>query len=179
MKKSVKMAGIALLAFLVLCACVWRLRPHSFADLISADESTISSLACTATILGISHEGTPFIDNYALQALPDDSQDFIAVIHILNQSAYRQSFQNLLPRAVTSVRSNGISRKADLFLTWGNTEAETRFLTVLDDGKVVVRSGKNDRLFVYHAADRSMPDQLVNYVREHGSKNGSTVNATG
>ena len=44
------------------------------------------------------------------------------------------------------------------------------FLTVLDDGKVVVSLGKSNGLFAYHATDSSMLEQLVNYMQENGSK---------
>lgn len=162
---------IALLALIVLCAFVWRLRPHSFADIISVDESTIISLACTANINGLNNDGTTFIDNYELQALTNDGKDFIAIIDILNQTEYQQSFQNLLPWAITSVSSSGSSMNANIFLAWGNTEKDTCFLTVHGDGKVVVSFGESSELFVYHAIDSSMLGQLVNYVQENGTKN--------
>ena len=171
MRKHMKKILIALLALIVLCACVWRLRPHSLADIISVDESAIISLTCTANISGVSEDGTPFIDNYELQALTDGSKDFIAIIDILNQSAYQQSFQNLLPWAITSVRSSGSSLNVYIFLTWGNTEKETCLLTVHDDEKVVISLGESNGLFVYYATDSSMLEQLVNYVQENGTKN--------
>ena len=85
MRKHIKKILIALLALIVLCACVWRLRPHSLADIISVDESAIISLACTANISGVSEDGTPFIDNYELQALTGDSKDFMAVVDQLSK----------------------------------------------------------------------------------------------
>lgn len=170
MRKHIKRIVIALLALIVLCACVWRLRPHSFVDIISTDESAIISLACTANISGLNNDGTTFIDTYELQALTDNNKDFSAIIDILNQSEYQQSFQNLLPWAITSVSSNGSSRTAHIFLAWGSTEKETCFLTVHDDGKVVVSLEENNGLFVYHATDSSILDQLVNYVQENGIK---------
>ena len=170
MGKHIKKIVIILLAAIVLFACVWRLLPHSFADIISVDESTIISLACTATINGLDEDGTAFIDTYELQALTNGSKDFTAIIDILNQSEYQQSFQNLLPWAITSASSSNISMNANIFLTWGNTEKETCFLTVLDDGKVVVSLGKSNGLFAYHVTDSSMLEQLVNYMQENGSK---------
>ena len=94
----------------------------------------------------------------------------MAVVDLLNQSGYQQSFQNLLPWAITSVSSNGSSMNANIFLAWGSTEKETCFLTVYDDGKVVVSFGKNDGLLVYHATDSSMLEQLVDYMQENGTK---------
>ena len=171
MRKHIKKIVIILLAAIVLCACLWRLLPHSFADIISVDESAISSLACTANISGLNNDSEPFIDNYELQALTDGSKDFTAIIDLLNRSEYQKSFQNLLPWAITSVRSSGSSMNANIFLTWGSTEKETCFLTVLGDGKVVVSLGKSNGFFVYHATDHSMLEQLVNYIQENGTKN--------
>ena len=171
MRKYIKKIIFALLFLIVLCAGVWRLRPHSFADIISVDESAIISLACTANISGLNHDSTTFIDNYELQALTDDNKDFIAIFDILNQSKYQQNFQNLLPWAITSVSSSGSSMKANIFLAWGNAEKETCFLTVTSDGKVVVSLGESNGLLVYHATDRSMLNQLVNYVQKKWNKN--------
>ena len=171
MRKHIKKLTIILLAATVLCACVWRLLPHPFADIISVDESAILSLACTANISGLNNDSEPFIDHYELQALTNGSKNFTDIIDLLNQSEYQQSFRNLLPWAITSVHSSGSSINANIFLTWGNAEKETCLLTVLDDGKVVVSPGKSNGLFVYHATDRSMLEQLVNYVQENGTKN--------
>ena len=171
MRKHIKKIVMILLAAVVLCACVWRLLPHSFADIISVDESTITSLACAATISGLDKDGTPFIDTYELQALTDGSKDFIAIIDILNQSGYQQNFQNLFPWAITSVGSNGNSKNANIFLAWGDTEKETCYLTIHGDGKVVVSLGENNGFLVYHATDSSMLNQLVNYVQKNGTKN--------
>ena len=171
MKKHIKKIVIILLAVIALFVCVWRLLPHSFEDIISIDENTIVSLACTANISGLDEDGTAFIDNYALQSLADDSKDFAAIIDILNQSEYQQSFQNLLPWAITSVSSSGSSMQANIFFTWGNTEEETCLLAFQDDGKVVVSLGKNNGLLVYHATDSSMLKQLVGYMQENGTKN--------
>ena len=171
MRKRIKKIVIILLAAIVLCACAWRLLPHSFSDILSVDESAVISLACTATISGLDEAGTACIDTYALQALPDGSKDFTAIIEILNQSEYRQSFQNVLPWAITSVSSGGSSMQATIFLTWGNTEKEACLLAFPGDGKVVVSLRKSNTLLVYHATDRSMVERLVAYVQENGAKN--------
>lgn len=171
MRKHIKKIAIILLAIIILCACVWRLLPYSFADIISVDESAIISLACTANLSGLDKDGTAFIDDYELQALTDGNKDFIAIIDILNQSEYQQSFQNLLPGTITSAGSSGRSMNANIFLTWGNTEKETCFLTVHGNGKVVVSFGKNNELLVYHATENFMLEQLVNYVQENEIKN--------
>ena len=171
MRKHIKKLVIILLAVIVLCACAWRLLPHSFADLLSVDESALISLACTANISGLDEAGTPFIDTYTLQALPDGSKDFTAIIEILNQSEYRQSFQNLLPWAITSVSSGGSSMNANIFLTWGNTEKEACLLVFPGDGNVAVSLGDSNELLVYHASDHSILEQLVDYVQENGAKN--------
>ena len=170
MRKHIKKIVIILLTAIVLCACAWRLLPHSFADILSVDESAVISLACTATISGLDEDGTACIDTYALQALTDGSKDFTAIIEILNRSEYRQSFQNLLPWAITSVSSGGSSMQATIFLTWGNTEKETCLLAFPGDGKVVVSLGKSNALLVYHATDHSILEQLVAYVQENGTK---------
>ena len=171
MRKHIKKIVFALFSLIVLCACVWRLQPHSFADIISVDESAISSLACTANISGLNNDGTTFIDNYELQALTEDNKNFIVIIDILKQSKYQQSFRNLLSWAITSVGSNGNSKNANIFLAWGSTEKETCYLTIHGDGKVAVSLGESNGFLVYYATNSSMLNQLVNYVQKNGTKN--------
>lgn len=170
MRAYMKKIGIALLALLGLCACVWRLWPHSFEDIISADADTITSVACTVSIAGIDDGSALFIDTYQLQALTEDGAELDAVMDILSQTQYLQSFQNLLPWAITSVSSEGGTKSASIVLTWGGTERDACFLTVQNGGKVAVDLGESDSLLVYHAADRSLLDKLVRYVQDNGTK---------
>ena len=115
MKKRLGIVIAIVLALIVCSLLIWRLWPHSFEDVISTDESNITSLACTTTISGLNGDGTTFISSYELQSLGKDEEEFTAVLDILKSCEYRQDFQNLFPWAITSVESDS-SRAAQVFL---------------------------------------------------------------
>lgn len=168
-----KRLGIVIAMVLVLVVCsllIWRLWPHSFEDVISTDESTITSLACTTATSGLNGDGTPFISNYQLQSLGKDDEEFAAVFDILKSCEYRQDFQNLSPWVITSVKSDS-SRTAQVFLVWGNNESDACYLVFHEDGQVVISLGANDGFKVYHAIDDSILDRLVDYVQNNGVEN--------
>lgn len=170
MKKHIKKIILILVVFIILCVCLWRLRPHSFADILSADASTISSFSCVVNISGIDAEGVTFIDSYGLQASTEDGEKFSDVIGILDQTDYRQSFQNLLPWAQTAVSGGDNSESANISLAWEDAERESCFLVVFKNGKMVVGRGEDNGFSIYYATDDAMLDKLVNYVQEYGIK---------
>lgn len=167
MKKRFKIVIIVVLALIVCSLLLWRLIPHSFEDIISADESTIVSLACTTTISGLNSDGTTYISNYELQSLGKDSEEFTDVLDLLKSCAYRQDLQNLFPWAITRVESGG-SKTVQVFLVWGSTERDTCYLVFHEDGQVVVSLGANDGFEVYHATDDHILDRLTDYVQKNG-----------
>ena len=169
MRKRVKWFIAVLSAIVVLGASAWRLWPHPFWDMVPAGGRSVTSLACTAGVSGLHEDGTAFVDAYQLQALSGGSEACEAVLGVLDQSDYRESFQNLLPWSVTSVSTGG-EKNASIFLAWGSTERESCFLTVHSDGSVVVSTVEEEGLLVFHAADRTVLDKLIDYVRLHGTK---------
>ena len=172
MKQSVKKYAWAILCLAVISAALaWRLWPHSLGDMIASEENVVTDLACTASVSGLQESGQACIDNYQLQALRADREGFGAVMRLLEQSQYRQDFQNLLPWPVTSVGSDGGSGKsAAVFLAWGSDEPDSCFLTFHSDGSVVVSRGADNGLLVYHATDDRLLNSLADYIQTHGDK---------
>ncbi len=169
MKKRLRI-GIAVVLTLIVCSLlIWRLWSHPFEDVISTNESTIISLACTTATSGINDDGTPFISNYELQSLGKDDEGFTAVLDILCSCKYRQDFQNLLPGEITSVDSDS-GRVAQVFLIWGNNGSDTCYLVFHEDGQVVVSLGANDGFKVYRAINDDVLDKLIDYVQSNGVK---------
>lgn len=64
MKMRLKAVIAALLASLVCSLLIWRLWPHSFTDIISADENAIISISCSSTLSGLNDTGTPFTSHF-------------------------------------------------------------------------------------------------------------------
>ena len=170
MKKRLGIVIAIVLALIVCSLLIWRLWPHSFEDVISTDESNITSLACTTSISGLNGDGTTFISSYELQSLGKDEEEFTAVLDILKSCEYRQDFQNLFPWEIASVESDS-SRAVQVFLIWGNNESDTCYLVFHEDGQVVVSLGVNNGFNVYHAIDDSILDRLVDYIQNNGVEN--------
>ena len=170
MKKRLGIVIAIVLALIVCSLLIWRLWPHSFEDVISTDESNITSLACTTSISGLNGDGTTFISCYELQSLGKDEEEFTAVLDILKSCEYRQDFQNLFPWEIASVESDS-SRAVQVFLIRGNNESDTCYLVFHEDGQVVVSLGVNNGFNVYHAIDDSILDRLVDYIQNNGVEN--------
>lgn len=171
MKKHLKTVIAILSACMVIFILTWRLWPYNFTDVLSTEENSITSLSCTTTISGLKKDGTPCIDTYQLQSLTRESEGFNAVLDILNSSAYRQGFQNLLPWAITSIDSGDNSHQSVLVsLAWGNHESDSCNLVFYDDGRVVVSLGIKEGFLIYHTTDNSILNRLADYVQEHGVK---------
>lgn len=172
MKKHLKIVIALLLACIVIFVLTWRLWPYTYTDVISTDENSLTSLSCTTTISGITKDGTSYIDTYQLQSLTRASEGFNAILDILNSSAYRQGFQNLLPGTMTSIDSDDNSNESVVVsLVWGNHESDTCNLVFYEDGRVVVSLGTKEGFLIYHTTDNSILDRLADYVQEHGVKN--------
>lgn len=169
MKKGVKVAIIVVLALLVCSFMLWRLWPHSFADVISTDESTIINISCSSTISGLNDAGTPFTTHHSLPSLEKGTDEFNAVLDIVKSCEYRPDFQNLLPWAITSY-SFGESKTANISLIWGNNAGDNGYLQFGVDGQVVVGIGSSKGFKVYHPTDDSMLDTFVTFVQEHGAE---------
>ena len=169
MKKRLKIAIAMIFALLICSLFIWRLWPHSFTDVISTDESAITSITCTSTISGLDGSGTPFISNYALQSLEKGSEEFNAVLDIVKSCEYRPDFQNLLPWAITSYSFGG-NKTAIVSLIWGDNPGDNGFLQFGVDGQVVVSVGSNKGFKVYYTTDDSILDTLVAFVQEHGTE---------
>lgn len=169
MKRGLKIAVTVVLALLVCTLLLWRLWPHSFADVISTDESTIINISCSLTISELNDAGTPFTTHHSMSSLEKGTDEFNAVLDIVKSCEYRQDFQNLLPWAITSYSFGG-SKAAIVSLIWGDDPGDNGFLQFGVDGQVVVSSGSDKGFKVYHTTDEIILDTLVAFVQEHGTE---------
>ncbi len=160
----------ALAVVLAVCAlCIWRWWPRSFADLVSADQSRIVSLACSAATAGLDENANAAIVNYQLQGLERGDEAFAVVLELLNSSQYHQSFLNLLPWKPSRLKSDS-GRAVQVFLVWANQETDACYVVFHGDGQVAVSRGADEGLLVYHAADLRLVDRLADYIQTHGAE---------
>ena len=169
MKMRLKAVIATLLASLVCSLLIWRLWPHSFTDIISADENAIISISCSSTLSGLNDTGTPFTSHFSLPSLEKGTDEFNAVLDIVKRCEYRQDFHNLLPWAITSY-SFGESKTANISLIWGNNADDSGYLQFGVDGQVVVSIGSSKGFKIYHATDNSILDTLAAFVQVHGTE---------
>ena len=167
MNRFRKGAVIALLAALLSGALAWRLWPHPLSAVLSTEESGVTSLACAAAVSGLTEEGSAHIDSHGLQGLTRADPAFGEIIGLLRQSSYRQSFRNLLPRPLTSVRTDS-GKTVQLFFAWGDTEQETCFLVICDDATVTASIGRQPGFQVYYASDDHLAERLIACLQQYG-----------
>jgi hypothetical protein len=147
----------------------WRLWPHSLYDIFEIEEGSISSLSISVSESGVKN-GDAFINQYLLNTVPSNSDDFSAIMSILEDSQYLSDFRNLLPWDIDSVDSGSknIHYSAIITLCWSSTKASCGDLLFLNDKKVAVGiDGKNSYLF-FHPANRKTLENLASYLMVHG-----------
>ena len=167
MKKYLKIAIPMVIGLIIIFALTWRLWSHNLSKLISVNEDSVTAIACGVMVSGAKEPGVPSVDDYQLQDLDKDDEEFTAILDILKDSKYRQSFRNLLPWAKES-DTNESNKSAMVLLIWGDTESDRCVLTFCGNGKILVDQGATDGYKVYYAIDDSVLDKLVTYVQEHG-----------
>ena len=170
MKKYFKIILPIVVGLIVVFIVVWRLWSHSFDDVISVKESTVTGITCSVSVAGAKESGTPSVDSYQLQGLDKEDEEFDEVLDVLKNTKYRQGFRNLLPWFKTEDTSES-KNSVLVYLVWGDSESDNCSLTFLENGKVLVDSGSSDGLKVYYTIDDSVSDKLIAYVQEHGTKN--------
>lgn len=166
MKRS-KMKYILCLSCILLAALtIWRLYPLSLSDVISTDENTIVSLACTAGIATVDADGTACIEEYTIQSLSASDTRFREILDLLKTSAYQQDFRNLLPCKITEVSSDHRydGKTVHIVLTWGSSPSKNGSLYFTGSG-VTISSGNNDELLLFHPTAPDILNTLSDYIR--------------
>jgi len=151
----------------------WRLWPHSLYDIFEIAEGSIFSLSISVAESGVkieNHLGHPFINSYDLNALSSDSNDYSAIMSILEDSQYHSDFCNLLPWDINGASSSNSKYSATISLCWSNTKTNYGCLGFLSGKKAsAVLDGKNGCL-IFHPTNRNTLDNLAAYLIEHGKR---------
>lgn len=172
-KQMRKRVLIVILAILTILLLGWRLWPHSLYDIFQIRQGSISSLSVSVTESGVkieNHLGHPFINRYDLNALSSDSNDYSAILSILEDSQYRSDFRNLLPWAINGASSSNSKYSATITFCWSKTKTSYGDLGFLSDEKVSVGSDGKNGCLIFHPTNRDTLDNLAAYLIEHGER---------
>lgn len=172
-KQMRKRVLIVILAILTILLLGWRLWPHSLYDIFEIGEGSISSLRVSVTESGVrieNHLGHPYINGYNLNALSSDSNDYSAILSILEDSQYRSDFRNLSPWAINRVSSSNRKYSATITFCWSNTKTSYGDLGFLSDEKVSVGSEGKNGFLIFHPTNRNTLEKLAAYLIEHGER---------
>lgn len=166
MRKRVLVAILTITALLLLG---WRLWPHSLYDIFQIEEGSISILSVSVAEYGVK-DAHPFINQYYLNTVPSDSNDFSAIISILEESQYRSDFRNLLPWDMNGVSSTNSKYLVSITLCWSNTKTNYGDLGFLNDKKVSASLEGENGCLIFHPTNRKTLENLATYLIEHGER---------
>ena len=167
MKKRLGLVVTIIVAVLIICLLVWRFWPHSSSDMISVNESTVTSFSAYGMFQNF-EKG--HCDLYSINSPAPLSNESEEILEILATSKYRQDFRNLLPWGVDGVSSdkNYDGHMVTLSLYFQDKEEYIEF-QFLSNSLVVVRTPKRRNMRIYHPTNSETLDKLVEYLKTHGA----------
>ncbi|WP_294852449.1 hypothetical protein [uncultured Oscillibacter sp.] len=170
-KQMRKRILVAILIIIPLLFLGWRLRPHSLYDIFQIEQGSVSSLSISVSEPGVKN-GNTFINQYLLNAVPPHSNDFSAIMSILEDSQYRSDLRNLLPWDIDRVNSGSrnISYSAIITLCWSNPKASYGGLYFLNDKKIAVSLDAKNGYLILHPTNRNTLENLATYLIGHGER---------
>ena len=168
MKKRIVVIALIVIAASLL---IWRLWPYSCARVMPLDDTSAIHLTAFVIVGGIK-DGQANNDIYRLEIPSSETATLEDILEMLNASAYRQDYRNLLPRGVDSVDSGGSNDKksVSLYFDWGTEGDQSVNIHFLSSRVVSVSSSEADGLRIYHPTNRELLYDLAEYVQTHGEK---------
>lgn len=168
MKKRIVVIALIVI---VVSLLIWRLWPNSFSHVIPLDDNSAIHLSAFVIVGGM-RNGQPYNDIYRLEIPQSETASLGDVLEMLDASAYRQDYRNLLPWGVDFVDSGGSNDKksVSLFFDWG-TEGDQRVnINFLGSSVVSASSSEASGFRIYHPTNREVLYDLAEYVQTHGEK---------
>lgn len=168
MRNKRKIIIIVVIILLVCGAIGWRVWPHTFDTVLSVDQESVTSMACTATVYKW-EDGAPVNELYELQPLLAEDDSFADIMDILGSTEYRRDFRNLFPSSdvMTEVHEDSV---VSLYLIWGDSEEQSCFLSFHNGDTLVASVGTQNGYCIYHPLDKEVLNEVSAYIQEHGDK---------
>ena len=170
MRSGTKKCILLLLAILLLCLLAWRLTPHTFEEMTASNINDITSLAGSASFVGV-RDGTTYAESYTLQNVSPEDTAFEPILILLTTTRYREDLRNLLPWDIDSVSAGRAfdGRSVSLVLVWGPSADEYCSLS-LSGRQIVVSRPHHDGFLIYHPEDPELLNRLSIYLANNGEK---------
>ncbi len=160
-KSKKKMILRLILAALLIVLFAWRFIPVSFSKALrdGAEPDILTSFSAMATII-TAEQGGLHSETYeiGMEAWPE-------IYTILDSANYRRDFRNLIASLLNGISVKGADKVIDVFL---QSAGRSRNIEFVAKDKVFINYGGSARL--YHPTDRSVLDQLAEYIKNNGEK---------
>lgn len=153
---------------LIVCVLIWRFWPHTSSTFISVDKNSLTSFSASADVQCFEN-GQSRTDTYCIDDTEQQKDEIWDFVSILATSNYQQDFRNLLPWDIDSVSADKNYDGRTVRLTFSSQDAYIDIL-FLSPSIMVVRTDKPSDLRIYHPTNSVTMDNLVDYLRTHGTK---------
>lgn len=160
MKKQIWIP-LSILIVLVLAVGL-RLRPQTLEQISGLELNNLTGLSCIAVEGGI-RSGAPYFNNYELDSLTTEDEEFDALSSLAAPIRFRPSLYPFPRDSITA----GSAESVFLFLVSGMDSAS---LSIYDNGKVIVSPSDGEGFMVYYLTDLELYNPLFSYIKTHGEK---------
>jgi len=159
---------IATVAVLIVFLGVWRFWPHSLNAILDINEESFNTISVTVSEFGIENNA-PNIDVYRLDVSSPDDDNYAPIMAIIQNTAFRSDFRNLLPWDILSVGSGSknITHSANIMLTWGDNN-DAAFISFHGNRIVSFDINGKTEFLVYHPTNRAALNEIAVYIKENG-----------
>ena len=167
MKK--KKVVVLILVIIAATLFAWRIWPHSFREIIGANDEPFDEISVNITEFGVDNSSLQ-MDVYKVEMSPADGTLYDQLLTIIDGTKFRQDLRNLLPWDINTVSSGhkNITHSANLMLTGAGLE-DGCHISYHGNRTVSFSIGADSEFLVYHPTDRTALDLLVSYTKEHGA----------
>lgn len=170
MKRKCIKTAIIIFGLLFVTLFGWRMRPHSLSDMISVDKASITSFTASARV-GKIKDGESYFSIYDMNSHETNDEILQEILEILDASAYRADYRNLLPWRIDSVGNdkNYDGRVYTVVLGWGNDKEDYVEIQFLSNSIIAVKQESDSEFMIYHPTNRNVLDSLIAHIQENGN----------
>lgn len=170
---------VAAALVVVAAAFVWRMWPHSLADILDSGEEPYDAISVSVTEFG-APGGSLSMEVYELETASLEDDRYWSVLSIVEGGKFRADFRNLLPWGNHTVSSSSGNITHSANLAFADSQGDwVCHITFHGDRTVSVSVGDSAGFLIYHPTDRDTLSRLVAYVKDNQTSSWSSEWAEG